>query len=154
MAVSVFSLMPSSVPHEMPSLAGTDLITWLAGTWTVERDINDGHGSFHGEATFTPDPDGTALTWHEEGTMTLGELTLPATRTLTLDAAGHISFSNGLPFHDLALTDGACDAFHPCGPDAYTGRYERVDDDTLLVTWHVKGPRKDDVLVSRYARRV
>jgi hypothetical protein len=133
------------------TVAGDELLGWLVGDWAVARDINDGGGAFHGRASFTRQDDGT-LRWHEDGELTLGDATLPAYRTLTIDAAGQVRFDDGRPFHGLALVDGACDAFHPCGEDAYTGRYEVVDADTLVVTWHVVGPRKDDVIVSRYTR--
>ena len=136
----------------MPTtLAGQTLLEWLTGDWSVGREINDGQGTFHGHAVFTPQPDGT-LRWHETGELTLDGATVPTYRTLTLDAGGQVRFDDGRPFHDLALTAGACDAFHPCGPDAYTGRYEVVDDDTLVVTWRVRGPGRDDTILSRYTR--
>jgi hypothetical protein len=134
-----------------PTVAGAELLGWLAGQWSVARDIDHGRGAFHGDATFTPQPDGT-LRWHETGELTLDGAQVPAYRTLTIDAGGHVCFDDGRPFHDLALVDGACDAFHPCGPDAYTGRYEVVDDDTLVVTWRVHGPGRDDTIVTRYTR--
>lgn len=134
-----------------PTVADQELLEWLTGDWTVDRDINDGAGSFRGRASFTPQADGT-LRWHETGELRLGDATLPAYRTLTIDDAGQVRFDDGRPFHDLALVDGACDAFHPCGDDAYSGRYEVLDLDTLVVTWHVEGPRKRDVIVSRYTR--
>jgi hypothetical protein len=137
----------------MPTVAGPDLLEWLAGDWSVDRDINDGRGTFRGRATFTPQPDGT-LRWFETGELNLDGTTFPATRTLTIDRDGHIRFSDGRSFHDLALVDGACDAFHPCGEDAYNGHYEILDPATLVVTWHVDGPRKRDIIVSRYTRTV
>ena len=133
--------------------ADQTLLEWLAGDWSVARDINDGQGSFHGRAAFTPQPDGT-LRWHETGDLTLDGATLPAYRTLTIDAAGQVRFDDGRPFHDLVLVEGACDAFHPCGPDAYTGRYEVVGPDAFVVTWRVRGPGRDDTIFSRYTRAV
>jgi hypothetical protein len=133
------------------TVAGTSLLEWLTGEWSVARDINAGQGAFHGRASFTPRPDGT-LRWHETGDLTLDGARLPAYRTLTIDAGGQVRFDDGRPFHDLALVDGACDAFHPCGPDEYTGRYEVVDDNLLVVTWHVHGPGREDTITSRYTR--
>lgn len=135
----------------MTTVAGSELLRWLAGEWSVQRDINDGAGGFRGRAEFAFQDDGT-LRWHESGEMTLDGATLPAYRTLSIDAAGHVRFDDGRPFHDLALVEGSCDAVHPCGEDMYNGRYERVGEDELVVTWHVAGPRKDDVIVSRYVR--
>jgi hypothetical protein len=127
------------------------LLEWLAGDWSIDRDINDGGGTFHGRAAFTPQPDGT-LRWHETGDLTLDGSTVPTYRTLSIDAGGQVRFDDGRPFHHLALTDGACDAVHPCAPDEYTGRYEVVDDDTFTVTWRVRGPGRDDTITSRYER--
>jgi hypothetical protein len=136
----------------MPTtMAGTSLLGWLTGDWAVARDINGGQGAFHGRAAFTPQPDGT-LRWHETGDLTLDGARLPAYRTLTIDAGGQVRFDDGRAFHDLALVDGACDAFHPCGPDEYTGRYEVTDDNAFLVTWRVHGPGREDTIISRYTR--
>jgi hypothetical protein len=136
----------------MPAtLDGSALMAWLTGRWSVARDINDGAGAFHGEATFSPEADGT-LRWHEAGEMTLGGATLPARRTLFLGADGRVAFDDGRPFHDLALVGGACDAFHPCGPDEYRGRYEAEGEDAFVVTWRVTGPGRDDTIRSRYTR--
>ena len=134
------------------TLAGQALLEWLAGDWTVARDIDHGRGAFHGRASFTPLPGGETLRWHETGELTLDGATVPAYRTLTLDAAGQVRFDDGRPFHRLALAGGACDAFHPCGPDEYSGRYEVAGDDVLDVTWRVRGPGRDDTIVSRYVR--
>jgi hypothetical protein len=133
------------------TVAGTRLMEWLTGDWSVARDINDCQGAFHGRASFTPQPDGT-LRWHETGDLTLDGAELPAYRTLTIDAGGRVRFDDGRPFHDLTLVDGACDAFHPCGPDEYTGRYEVVDDTMFVVTWRVRGPGREDTIISRYTR--
>jgi hypothetical protein len=126
-------------------------LPWLTGDWTVARDINAGGGAFHGRAAFTPQDDGT-VRWHETGELTLDGSTVDAYRTLTIDDAGQVRFDDGRPFHDLDPVDGACDAFHPCGPDAYTGRYEADGDDAFVVTWHVLGPGRDDTIVTRYTR--
>lgn len=136
----------------MPTtVAGLTLMGWLTGDWSVVRDIDHGRGSFHGRASFAPQPDGT-LAWHETGELTLDGSTVPAYRRLAIDPGGQVRFDDGRPFHQLALVDGACDAFHPCGPDAYAGRYEVVDHDTFVVTWRVHGPGRDDTIHSRYRR--
>jgi hypothetical protein len=127
------------------------LLGWLTGDWSIDRDINGGGGTFVGRAAFTPQADGT-LRWHETGELTLDGATVPTYRTLSIDAAGQVRFDDGRPFHVLALVDGACDAFHPCAPDEYEGRYVVVDDDTFDVTWRVRGPGRDDTIISRYAR--
>lgn len=127
------------------------LLEWLVGEWVVVREINDGRGAFRGRASFTPQPDRT-LRWHETGELNLDGTTVPSYRTLTLDAEGQVRFDDGRPFHHLSLTDGVCDAFHPCGPDEYTGRYEVVDHATFTVTWRVLGPGRNDTITSQYTR--
>jgi hypothetical protein len=129
------------------------VLEWLTGDWSVAREINAGDGSYHGRASFTPQPDGT-LRWHESGELTLDGSTVATHRTLTIDAAGQVSFDDGRPFHRLDLVDGACDAFHPCAPDEYTGRYEVIGRDAFDVTWRVRGPGRDDTIHSRYTRAV
>ena len=134
-----------------PTLARTALLEWLAGDWSVAREINDGAGSYRGRASFTPQPGGT-LRWHETGALTLDGATVATHRTLTIDTAGQVSFDDGRPFHHLALVDGGCDAFHPCAPDEYRGRYEVIGDDAFDLTWRVHGPGRDDTIHSRYTR--
>ena len=133
------------------TVEGMTLMEWLTGDWSVDRDINHGRGSFHGRASFTPQPDGT-LRWHETGELSLDGSTVPTYRTLTIDAGGQVRFDDGRPFHQLALVGGACDAFHPCGPDEHTGHYKVVDHDTLVVTWRIRGLGRDDTITSRYTR--
>lgn len=133
----------------MPTTA--TLREWLAGDWSIVRDVNGGQGSFAGRASFTPRADGL-LRWHEAGEFTLGGVTLPASRTLFIAADGQVSFDGGGPFHNLEMVGDACDAFHPCGPDEYYGHYKVVDDDTMVVTWRVHGPGRDDTIVSQYTR--
>lgn len=128
------------------------LSEWLAGDWSVDRDIDDGRGAFRGVASFVPQQDGT-LCWHETGTLTLDGATVAAYRTLSIDPDGQVRFDDGRPFHRLVLAGGTCDAFHPCGPDRYDGRYEVLGPDAFLVTWRVRGPDRDDTIVSHYRRR-
>ncbi|MDQ8043671.1 MAG: DUF6314 family protein [Solirubrobacteraceae bacterium] len=143
----------SSVPAEPFRVDPADLPAWLAGTWSVDRDINDGQGAFTGTATFEPQPGGT-VRWAEEGSLQLGDFTGPATRVLFLHPADpwEVRFDDGRLFHPLDLSGGGFAAEHPCGPDLYRGTYDPRSDDELLVHWHVTGPGREDDIVSRYRR--
>jgi hypothetical protein len=136
------------------ALAGTDLLAWLAGRWTIERAINGRPGAFTGTARFVPEePDG--IRWEEEGRLELDAYRGPATRTLHLvgrDAPSAVRFDDGRPFHALDLRGGRWHAEHLCGEDVYRGEYVVESDDTLRVTWHVDGPGRADVIESVYRR--
>jgi hypothetical protein len=135
-----------------------DLAGWLRGEWTVTRVINDGAGHFEGRACFVPDPESpAAVMWREHGRLRLGAHDGPAERTLriepAIDGAWQVRFADGRPFHELDLAAGGrCDVSHLCGPDVYRGRYEIDGPDRFTITWRVSGPRKNDVIASRYER--
>jgi uncharacterized protein DUF6314 len=61
-----------------------------------------------------------------------------------------VIFEDGRPFHPLHLS-GAPVA-HRCGDDRYVGQYRLLGRDTLRVTWHVTGPRKQQRIDSSYHR--
>lgn len=128
-----------------------DLGSWLAGEWSVQRYISGGRGTFRGRASFTPRQDGTTR-WHEAGQLVLDGHEGPASRTLTLDPDGQVRFDDGRPFHRLDLATGRCEAEHLCAPDTYRGTFEVLDDATLIVTWRVRGPGRDDTIRSHYTR--
>lgn len=146
--------------HEAVSSSSTcipaaALPAWLAGEWSVERDIDGGRGRFTGTATFAPDgPDG-AVRWSEEGDLELDGHRGTARRVLFLHPGEpwEVRFDDGLPFHPLDLSGGPCSVVHLCGPDTYRGTYDPRSDDELVVSWSVTGPGRDDTIVSRYRRR-
>jgi hypothetical protein len=132
-----------------------DLPDWLTGTWTARRVINDGAGTFTGTAVFGDDGAG-GLRWHEAGRLALPSHTGEATRTYRIVADGtgawEVQFEDGRPFHPLDLSRGRWAAEHHCGEDVYRGVYAVTGPDRFTVTWHVSGPRKDDVIACAYAR--
>ncbi len=128
-----------------------DLGSWLAGEWSVQRYISAGRGTFRGVAAFTAQEDGTTR-WHETGQLVLDGHEGPASRTLILDPDGQVRFDDGRPFHRLDLATGRCEAEHLCAPDVYRGTFEVLDDETLVVTWRVRGPGRDDTIRTRYTR--
>jgi hypothetical protein len=133
-----------------------DLAAWLAGRWTVRRDINAGAGAFVGIAAF--EVEAGQIVWREDGCLRLPDFEGPAYRTLRLIADGdpgavwQVSFEDGRPFHQLDLRAGRCEAVHYCGEDTYRGLFVVETEDHLDVTWRVTGPRKDDTIASVYER--
>jgi hypothetical protein len=132
-------------------------LEWLRGEWTLTRVINDGAGRFEGRARFAPDPAmPRTVIWHEAGRLRFGGHDGPATRTLRIEpqAGGgwQVCFADRRPFHPLDLATGHWEATHLCGADLYRGCYRVEHRDRLSVTWRISGPRKDDVIASRYER--
>jgi hypothetical protein len=140
-----------------------DLRAYLAGAWQIRRVLNDKlrgePGSFEGRAIFAPEQDHT-LAYREEGCLELGGFeTLAHQSYLYAFPAPHraphraeVRFADGRPFHALDLSDGRWAAEHLCGRDLYRGRFRAEGAERWSVTWTVAGPRKDQVLESRFTR--
>jgi hypothetical protein len=136
------------------ALTDIDLPAWLAGEWSVLRQINDDSQAFIGTAHFTAGAD-RGLTWRETGRLRLHGFDGEARRSYLLVPAApawQVCFDDGRPFHGLDLHDGHCDAVHVCGPDLYRGTYTVPDTDRLTVTWRVTGPGRDDTIATEYRR--
>jgi hypothetical protein len=120
----------------------------LTGRWRVERRVLDllmgAVGRFEGVATFAADG-----RWREEGTLEFGGYRGPARRELRI-ADGMVWFDDGRPFHPFDLSGGRVE--HRCGQDTYAGEYRLVTADRLEVTWHVRGPEKDQRIDTSYSR--
>lgn len=136
----------------------TDLVAYLAGSWSLERGICelDGTpiGSFTGTATFTPE--GSELVYTEHGTLRLGNYQGPAHRGLRYRITGPgqatVHFDYGDVFHELDLRQGQCAANHPCRDDLYEGRFLVEGHDRWLQEWTVSGPTKNHTLTTRFGR--
>lgn len=133
----------------------SDVLAFLEGRWLIEREIDDGdrRGGFRGLATFTRDRDG--LVWDEVGELELGTYVGPARRRLRVDRAAdvwEVSFDDGRPFHALDLSSGHWEASHDCHADRYDGTFDVTAPDALDIAWRVRGPAKDQRIVSRYRR--
>ncbi|MFR9799294.1 DUF6314 family protein [Streptomyces sp. MS06] len=140
-----------------------DVLAHLAGRWRVERTVLDlatgDEGRFTGTADFEPGT-GTAaggLVHRESGTFRWRGVARPAGRTLHFLPGGtpgraEVRFADGRPFHDLDLTRGHHVADHPCAADLYRGEFTVRDADHWRAVWRVRGPAKDLVLTTGYAR--
>ncbi|WP_030608075.1 DUF6314 family protein [Streptomyces sclerotialus] len=135
-----------------------DALAYLAGGWSVERELSDGGhtGSFTGRAQFhVGDTNGEWL--HvEEGVVEWGGATRNAGRTLRMlplpDGTAEVSFADGRPFHLLDLRRGRWTAVHQCAADRYEGTFTVLSPDEWHLRWAVRGPAKDQLLTSVYRR--
>ncbi|MEU9958375.1 DUF6314 family protein [Streptomyces sp. NPDC050982] len=142
----------------------TDVLTYLTGSWRVERSVRDlasgAQGSFSGTTVFEPLDDEKGLLHHESGTFVWQDVARPAERTLRFladgDGAGagraDVRFADGRPFHDLDLTSGHHVTDHPCAADLYRGEFTVRDADHWRTVWRVGGPAKDLLLTTDYTR--
>ena len=140
----------------MSSLFGLSLRAYLAGTWRIERNIDDRRTalpqSFTGEAVFEGDAD---CRYREEGTLRIGDRIIRASqshRWAFADNHADVSFADGRPFHRVTLDDHGADAIHDCPPDLYRVSYHFETPDRWRQRWHVTGPRKDYTLESVFTR--
>lgn len=133
------------------------------GRWHLSRRIDDsaagGTGVFEGIATLRPDTGGRGpgMIYEEAGELRLGGLPgLKATRRyLWRDASCgmvEVLFSDGRDFHRFNPRGGVVSAWHDCPPDLYEVSYNFILWPVWQSVWHVKGPRKDYVMVTDYRR--
>ncbi|MXM63697.1 hypothetical protein GR925_09585 [Streptomyces sp. HUCO-GS316] len=138
-----------------------DVLTYLAGRWSVERTVRDRSsgdgGRFEGVTVFRA-LDGGGLRHQESGTFVWQGVPRPAERTLRFlpgspPGTADVRFADGRPFHGLDLTSGQHVAAHPCAADLYRGEFTVRDRDHWRTVWRVGGPAKDLVLTTDYARK-
>lgn len=137
-----------------------DALTYLAGKWRVERSVRDlasgEEGEFSGTTVFGR-LEGGGLLHEESGTFRWRGVGRPAERMLRFlpgatPGTAQVRFADGRPFHDLDLTSGRHIADHPCSADLYRGEFTVGDEDHWRTVWRVRGPAKDLVLSTAYAR--
>jgi len=137
----------------------TELVRYLAGTWTLERRATDRYtGLVHhmaGQARYTITAEGLAyaerVRWiAPDGTPLRGE------RHYTIVALGpwsaEVRFADGRHFYALDLAAGWAEVAHACPPDHYRGRYTLDGPNRHRTHWTVTGPRKDLTLVTTFTR--
>ncbi len=145
------------MPEPENTLPVADPVSFLAGTWQVDRDLHeafdDRSGRFVGTAEFVAEAGG--LRWIETGDAQLGDYAGSASRVLLIrpsDAGWEVRFDDQRFFHPLDLADGRSQVDHPCGEDHYRGEIRVESEDRVVIAWRVRGPRKDQTIVSRYTR--
>jgi len=131
----------------------------FVGLWQLSRVIadrlSDQAGTLMGTARFDSVGAG-ALAYEEAGKLRFGTAPeMEATRRYHWQFgqdAVDIHFDNGAAFHSFVPSGHAQGTDHPCGDDFYQVRYDFTNWPEWQATWHVAGPRKDYVSVSRYWR--
>ena len=121
----------------------------LAGRWSLARRVADRRAGVAGTMTgeLLVAPDGAGLRWEERGILRWAGHELPASRTYLI-RDGWVLFADGRPFHPWLPGRPVT---HPCRADVYTGLV-RVDGDRIRTLWDVRGPAKDQRLVTRFRR--
>ncbi len=131
----------------------------LLGHWRARRHIEDRrarHTAYlAGVAVFSTDHDG--LVCRENGRLFLpGGQSLEARRTYLwrFPEPGRIDvlFEDGRPFHSFDPGAPEREVVHPCGEDLYRGCYGVEGLQAWSSRWEVVGPRKNQVLNTRFAR--
>jgi hypothetical protein len=152
----------------------TDTLTFLAGSWRLQRSLSDhrsgASGSFTGTARLEPLPGGSApaagpggaalspaeLSYQEEGELRFGEHRGPASRSLIwiglASGAAQVRFADGRPFCVVDLRPGEWAAGHPCNRDRYLVSYRVLGPDQFEERWQVRGPAKDYHAVAMLTR--
>lgn len=119
----------------------------------IEDRLADQRGIFTGIAAFTGE--GPTLLYSEDGTLTLGQNTMQASRRYGWQIDGskvRVTHEFGEPFHDFIIINDMATAAHLCGDDTYYGEYKFYFPDRWQVVWTVSGPRKDYTSTTLYSR--
>jgi hypothetical protein len=135
-----------------------DLRAFLEGTWLLTRALEDrrlgGRGALDGSAVFAAE--GGGLIYRETGVLRLGGEAFEASRVYRYrfprPHCAEVVFEDGSRFHMLDFSGGRCAAEHRCGADLYRGRFRVAGPGEWHARWQVSGPRKDQILESRYLR--
>jgi uncharacterized protein DUF6314 len=125
----------------------------LVGRWSLARRVADRVAGRQGTVSgvLTVSADGAGLRWDERGTFTWGGVERPVTRAYLLREwpdGWWVEFTDGRPFHPWR--PGAV-VTHPCRADVYTGLVT-VDGARMRTCWDVRGPGKEQRLVTRFYR--
>lgn len=139
--------------HRVPNLG-----EFFHGVWGVKKLGWDGVTGqrlrFHGEATFSTCAEG--LLFQERGTIGFGAYQGEASQDYIFAVqdshTAEVRFADERPFHTLNLETGKAHVWHDCAPDRYMGRYRVFDSNGWVLSWRVAGPRKRQILTSRFIR--
>jgi len=146
----------------------SDIGRFLLGAWQVTRLGWDGVPArtmrprtmrprtmrLWGTARFSPCAAG--LLFEERGMMAVGAYLGEAVRRYVFHvesaSVARVCFEDGSPFHRLDLETGLAHVQHDCTPDRYEGRYRVLATTCWQLSWRVTGPRKNQVITSRFSR--
>ncbi len=143
-----------------------DTLSFLLGTWSLDRSIEDyrggREGSFTGVGAWTEEPgpggepgEGGAC-YHESGRLVLATHEGLASRRLQVERMSHgavmLRFHDGRPFVDLDLGPGECRRVHTCGADRYEISFVVRARSLVEERWRVRGPQKDYAAITTLAR--
>ena len=140
------------------AVAAVPALADFAGSWRLERRIEDALAgetwAFDGRARFAPLTDG--LDYLETGTLSGPDGRSMRAERRYLWRAGtaglDVYCAGGGFFHHIPAGETRPEAAHPCGADLYQVRYDFGDWPRWQAVWQVRGPRKEYVLHSTYAR--
>jgi hypothetical protein len=137
----------------------SDLFSYLAGSWQVERRIDDHKlnqsGSLEGIAEFILRENG--LEYREAGELRMGNYSGMAERRLDFRrtdrmSAADIRFADGRAFYILDLQDGTWSTIHECDPDLYRVCTQATGPGSWHQHWTIEGPRKQQEILTNYYR--
>lgn len=135
-----------------------DIGQFLLGAWRLTRLGWDGvtARSMRLRGTARVSNCAAGLLLEERGILTVGAHVGEATRRTLFhivgDSVATACFEDGRPFHRLDLATGMAPVRHDCPPDRYEGRYRVLTPACWLLSWRVTGPRKNQVITSRFTR--
>ncbi len=129
-------------------------MTEFTGSWRLRRLVWDGRGDRflrgEGTASFTRL---TTTDWRlREDLFFDGRDGYRETIWSAEKARLSIRFADGLPLVDLVSSGLPSESWHLCGEDRYCARLIHWSGTSILLGWRVLGPRKDYVMLTRYAR--
>lgn len=134
---------------------------YFAGTWALERRIDDKRGvmsgDLRGRAVFTPEQaDARTLCLAEDGRYETAHGAFEARQTTIWRFSEHgpidLRFANGRFFCRFIFAEGRATATHLCGDDRYEGSATILGANSWRLTWRVCGPRKDYTSTSWHRR--
>lgn len=129
----------------------------LIGKWTMARRVVDRTAGTYGTVagTLVVEAADAGVRLAEDGVLRWGGAEYPVTRVSLLqplDGEWWMLFEDGRPFHPWRP---GVPVVHPCGADTYDGLVALDRDGNRLRTlWNVRGPAKNQRLVTRFARTV
>lgn len=112
------------------------------------------YGALLGGASFRSA--GPSLLYEENGALQFGSHSGAAEQHYLYDfdddpTRACVRFRDGRPFHDLDLHRGRAAVSYLCGADVYEGRFTVIDETRWQSSWTIKGPRKDQEILTHYS---